>query len=79
MGAEVVRLLLKKGEKPIVFSSIPNTSRSADLGDRVEGIAGDLGNFSNVLDAVKITWPDVIYHMGEMLTAPSEADPAAPI
>ncbi len=79
MGAEVVRLLLKKGEKPVVFSSIPNTSRSADLGESVEGMAGDLGNFSNVLDAVKTTWPDVIYHMGGMLTAPSEADPAAPI
>ena len=39
MGAEVVRLLLKKGEKPVVFSSIPNTSRLADLGDSVEGIA----------------------------------------
>ncbi len=79
MGAEVVRLLLKKGEKPVVFSRNPKTSRLADLADSVEGIAGDLGNFSNVLDAVKKAQPDVIYHMGGMLSSPSDADPAASI
>jgi UDP-glucose 4-epimerase len=51
----------------------------ADVPDSVEAIAGDLGNFSDVLDAVKTTQPDVIYHMGGMLTAPSDADPAAGI
>ena len=79
MGAEVVRLLLKQGEKPVVFSRNPKTPRLADVADEVEGIAGDLGNFSNVLDAVKTTRPDVIYHMGGMLTSPSDADPAASI
>ena len=79
MGAEVVRLLLKQGEKPIVFSRNPVTPRLADVADKVEGIAGDLGNFSHVLNAVKTTRPDVIYHMGAMLSVPSDADPAASI
>ena len=79
MGAEVVRLLLKQGEKPVVFSRNPVTPRLADVADSVEGIAGDLGNFSHVLNAVKTTRPDVIYHMGGMLSVPSDADPAASI
>ena len=79
MGAEVVRLLLKQGGKPIIFSRNPVTPRLADVADSVEAIAGDLGNFSDVLDAVKTTQPDVIYHMGGILTAPSDADPAAAI
>ena len=77
MGAEVVRLLLNKGEKPVVFSRNPNTSRLADLAESVEGIAGDLGNFSHVLNAVETTRPDVIYHMGALLSVPSDADQAA--
>ena len=77
MGAEVVRLLLKKGGEPVIFSRNPSTPRLADLSDKVEGIAGDLGNFSNVLNAVKKTQPDVIYHLGGMLSVPSDADPAA--
>ena len=79
MGAEVVRLLLSQGEKPVVFSRNPSTPRLAEVADRIEGIAGDLGNFSNVLDAVKKTRPDVIYHMGGMLSVPSDADPAGAI
>ena len=79
MGAEVVRLLLKQGEKPVVFSRNPGTPRLADVADKVEAIAGDLGNFSHVLNAVEKTRPDVIYHMGGMLSVPSDADPAASI
>ena len=79
MGAEVVRLLLKQGKKPVIFSRNPTTPRLADVADSVKGIAGDLGNFSHVLNAVKATRPDVIYHMGGMLSAPSDADPAASI
>ena len=79
MGVEVVRLLLEKGEKPVVFSRNPATPKLADAADHVEGIAGDLGNFSQVLNAVKKTQPEVIYHMGGMLSVPSDADPAGAI
>ena len=51
MGAEVVRLLLEKGENPVIFSRNPSSPRLADLLDKVEGIAGDVGNLSNELSA----------------------------
>jgi threonine 3-dehydrogenase len=80
IGAEVARHLLEKGaNNPLVFDIDPSTQRLDDVTDRVEMVRGDLGNFSNVLDAVKKARPRVIYHLGGMLSAPCEADPAAAI
>ena len=36
-----------------------------------------MGNFSHVLDIVQQAKPGVIYHLGGMLSVPSDADPAA--
>ncbi len=80
VGIEVARLLLERGERDIaVFSRNPSPARLGDLAGRVEAIAGDLGNFSHVLDAVKTVRPECIYHLGAMLSVPSEADPASAI
>ncbi|HEY0753211.1 MAG TPA: NAD(P)-dependent oxidoreductase [Ktedonobacteraceae bacterium] len=78
IGSEVVRMLLKRGEqRPVVFHASGNARRLADVLEQVELITGDLANFSHVLDAVKRVRPDVIYHLGAMLSTPSDADPAA--
>jgi threonine 3-dehydrogenase len=78
IGAEVVRLLLGKGEKEIAaFDTNPSTKLLDDVQDRVEVIRGDLGNVSHVLNVVKKIRPKVIYHLGGMLSVPSDADPAA--
>ncbi len=78
LGAEVARLLLEKGEKtPVVFDINPSPKRLDDVADRVEMVQGDLGNFSHILNAVKHARPRVIYHLGGMLSVPSEADPPA--
>jgi threonine 3-dehydrogenase len=78
IGVEVVRCLLDKGEtRPVVFSRNPSLARLDDVADRVEVVRGDLGNFSHVLHAVRQAKPRVIYHLGAMLSVPSEADPAA--
>ena len=77
-GAEVARILLKKAEKrPIIFDINPSAKRLDDIEDQVEIIPGDLGNFSHVLDVVQKANPSVIYHLGGMLSVPSDADPAA--
>ena len=80
IGAEVVRLLLEKGETNlVVFDINPSTKRLDDVADQVEIVRGDLGNFSHVLNAVKNAQPSVIYHLGGMLSVPSDADPGAAI
>ena len=78
IGAQIVRLLLEKGENsPVVFDINQSTNRLNDVVDKIEIIGGDLGNFNHVLNVVKKVRPKVIYHMGAMLSVPSEADPAA--
>lgn len=78
IGAEVGRLLLEKGETDLVLFDInPSTKRLDDIADQVKVVRGDLGNFSHVLNAVKHAQPSVIYHLGGMLSVPSDADPAA--
>jgi threonine 3-dehydrogenase len=80
IGAQVVRLLLEKGEKDITaFDINTSTKYLDDIKDEVEVARGDLGNFSHVLDVVKNTRPKAIYHLGGMLSVPSDADPAASI
>ena len=80
IGAQVVRLLLEKGEKrPTVFSRNPSPSRLTGIADDVNVVSGDVGNFSHVLDAVSTAKPDVIYHFGAMLSVPSDADPSAAV
>ncbi len=78
IGAEIARILLEKGaKKPVVFDINPSPQRLGDFANQVEMIRGDLGSFSDVMNAVKTTKPDVIYHLGGMLSLPSEADPPA--
>ena len=78
IGAQVVRVLLEKGEKDIVVFDInPSTKLLDDVADQVEVVRGDLGNFSHVLTLVKNVRPTVIYHLGGMLSVPSDADNAA--
>jgi len=77
IGAQVAADLLGQGaDNPVLFDLFPNLGRVESIADNVEVIRGDLGIFSNVLDAVKRARPDVIYHLGGMLSIPSDADPA---
>ena len=78
LGSEVARVLLSAGETRItLFDLDPSTERLADLADTVSVIRGDLGNASEVDAAVAGSRPDTVYHLGGMLSAPSEADHAA--
>ena len=78
IGAELTRTLLKMGEKrPTVFDINPFAKRLDDIEDQIEIVQGDLGNFSHVLNVVQKAKPKVIYHLGGMLSVPSDADPAS--
>ena len=80
IGAEVARLLLNRGEDNItVFDVRPSTQRLDEIARDVKLVPGDLGNFSHVLDVVRQSSPEIVYHLGGMLSVPSEKDPQAAI
>jgi len=78
IGAHVARLELAAGEKDIfVFDINPSAKLLDDVADKVSIVRGDLGNFSHVMNIVKAARPKKIFHIGGMLSVPSDADPFA--
>jgi threonine 3-dehydrogenase len=78
IGAEVARALVGRGNTDITLFDVHDSGRRLeDIGDRVTIVKGDVGIFSHVLDAVRSSRAEIIYHLGAMLSVPSERDPPA--
>lgn len=75
VGSIVTRMLAEKGEKVWVLDKWIAPLRFSGVEDRVQFITADLGNFSKVLEAVKMSSPRKIFHLGGMLSGPSNLDP----
>jgi nucleoside-diphosphate-sugar epimerase len=78
LGAQVARFLVEQSQDSLVLFDIsPSTKLVEDIKAAATLVRGDLGNFSHVLDVVKEHMPRVIFHLGGMLSVPSDADPPA--
>ncbi len=77
VGAELARILVSKGEDVILFDIAPNYARISDIRDKVKVVRGDLANLSEVLNLVRDNNVKGIYHLGGMLSVPSNANPWA--
>ena len=78
IGAELARVLVSRGEGDVtLFDITDSTHRLEDIAAKVEVIRGDVGNISHVLDAVQNSSANVVYHLGAMLSLPSDHDPSA--
>jgi len=78
VGAHVARLMTREEEKDItIFDINPSTRLIDDIAHKVTLVRGDLGNFSHVLNVVSSCRPRTIFHLGGMLSVPSDADHAA--
>jgi threonine 3-dehydrogenase len=79
IGAEVVRLLVERDEEVHVASHSGRVQRLAGLEDRLKVHALDLADAEQVDAVVDEVRPRAIYHLGAILSGPSEADPQASI
>ena len=78
IGAEVARALIGRGNTCITLFDVHDSrQRLEDIADRVTIVKGDVGILSHVLDAVRSSRAEIIYHLGAMLSVPSEQDPPA--
>jgi threonine 3-dehydrogenase len=78
VGAEIVRQLLARGEKEIhVLHRSGNFQRLQDLAEQLNFIRVDLADTTRLGEVVAETRPQVICHLGAILTGPGEADPQA--
>ena len=77
IGAGLARLLLARGEDVVLFDLVPRIERVADIKDKVKIIQGDLKVWPEVFNAVKENNVEGIFHLGAMLSLPSEDNPWA--
>ena len=75
IGSTLARMLVAKGEKVWVFDKFTPPQRFQGIADAIQTIPGDLANPSKVMEAVKESAPQVIFHLGGMLSLPANADP----
>lgn len=75
IGSTLARMLVEKGENVWAFDKFTPPQRFQGMADRIKTFSGDLANFPKVLEAVKESAPQVIFHLGGMLSLPSNADP----
>lgn len=77
IGSYLARHLLADGEEIVLFQRRSKLSRRiADLEGKAEIIGGDIGTWMHVVDAVKSSNIDCIYHCAALLSKECEEDPA---
>jgi len=77
IGVGLARKLLARGENVVLFDIAIAHQRLTDIKDKVKVIQGDLKVWPEVLNAVKDNKIDGIFHLGSMLSLPSEDNPWA--
>ena len=75
IGSQVARVLAERGERPIIFDINDRQVPFKGIEDKVTIVKGDVSNYSHVFNVIQQYGIDVIYHLGSMLSVPSDADP----
>ena len=75
VGAELSSTLIQRGERPIVFDVTQIRGSLASLSDRFEYVRGSVANLSELANAFSQRKVDRIFHLGGMLSLPSEQNP----
>jgi len=77
IGIGLTHKLVERGEDVVLFDIVPQSERVADIKDKIKVIQGDLKVWPEVLNAVKNNSVEGIFHLGSMLSLPSEENPWA--
>lgn len=75
IGVGLAHKLVARGEKVVLFDVAPRTERVREIRDRVKVVRGDLSVWPEVMNAVKENQVDGIFHLGSMLSGPSDDNP----
>jgi len=77
VGRQLAKLLLDEGEEVVLMDVARPDALAPQLRERVEFVRSDITNWSQVMDAVKGTSVDTIYHVAAILPPGTEMNPAA--
>jgi threonine 3-dehydrogenase len=77
LGSQLARVLVDRGEDVLLFDIHPSLERIKDIRDKVRVVPGNLAYWPEVMNVVKENRIKGIYHLGSMLSVPSQANPWA--
>ena len=77
IGASLTRMLIESGERPAVFDIAPIHPALRRLEPRFSYFQGSLDHLPELLNVIKTEAIDTIFHLGGMLSLPSERKPWA--
>lgn len=77
IGASLTRMIVESGERPIVFDIAPIPTNLKTIDSLFTYYQGSLENLPELLTIVKMESVDTIFHLGGMLSLPSEKKPWA--
>jgi len=77
LGSTLVRELIKAGERPVVLDVAPVSPILEDVRGHFDYVRGSLTNLSFLLQCVREHSIEGVFHLGGMLSAPSEHNPWA--
>jgi len=77
IGAELARTLVSKGDDVVLFDIAPDYARIGDIKHEVKMAQGNLAYQAEVFNVIKDNNIEGIYHLGSMLSVPSNANPWA--
>lgn len=75
LGAELCRLLVADGHRPILLDPAPPRGRLLELAPHYHHVPASLTNLPVLLNTVREHGVRTVYHLGGMLSMPSERDP----
>jgi len=77
IGASLTQMIVELGEHPTNFDIAPVPPALRKIGSKFEYVQGSLDHLSELLNIIKTKAVDTIFHLGGMLSLPSEKRPWA--
>jgi len=77
IGTQLARLAVDEGLRPLLLDPVPPGPAMADLVPAVDYLPNSLNSTSSLVEILRSRGVDIIFHLGGMLSVPSERDPWA--
>jgi threonine 3-dehydrogenase len=75
IGSQLARLAVAEGQRPVLLDPAPPGPSLADIVDQVEYVRSSLNSLSSLIEILRRHEADTVFHLGGMLSVPSEDDP----
>ncbi len=77
IGVDLAHELVARGKEVVLFDIFPRPERVVGIKDKVKIVQGDLKVWPEIMNVVRDNEVDEIFHLGAMLSVPSEHNPWA--